>query len=96
MNNLNGNIPTFSSQCFWDIDYTKLDFDNDKNYIIERVLSRGGSDDEIELYRFYGWETIKEEVVKIRYLNKKILHYLSDLLDINKHYFRCFKNGGIF
>jgi len=88
--------PQFSPQCFWDMDYAKLDFEKDKNFIIARVVSRGGSSDELELFKFYGWDTVKQEVVKIRYLNKKILNYLSCLFDIQKESFRCFSNGSMF
>ena len=96
MVDVNKNIPIFSSQCFWDMDYTKLDFNNDRNFIIERVVSRGGSKDEVELFRYYGREVIKEEVVKIRYLNDKVFNYLSILLGISKQHFRCYNNRGIF
>jgi hypothetical protein len=88
--------PLFSSQCFWDMDYTKLDLEADKNFIIARVVSMGGSRDELELFKFYGWDIIKQEVVKIRYLNDKILNYLSYLFEIPKESFRCFTNRGIF
>jgi hypothetical protein len=91
-----GKHPQFSSQCFWDMDYTKLDFETDKNFIIARVVSRGGSGDEQELFKFYGWDTVRQEVIKIRYLNKKILNYLSLLFDIPKESFRCYNNGSIF
>ena len=90
------NIPIFSPQCFWDMDYKKLDFNNSKRFIIERVVSRGGSKDEIELFKYYGIEVIKEEVVKIRYLNDKVFNYLSILLGISKNKFRCYNNKGIF
>ena len=88
--------PVFSNQCFWDMDYRKLDLKNDKNFIIERVVSRGGSKDEVELLKYYGWNTVKKEVIKIRYLNKKILNYLSALYGISKDNFRAYKNEGIF
>ena len=90
------NIPQFSARCFWDQDYKKLDFENDRNYIIARVVSRGSSEDQKELFAYYGWRTIKEEVVKIKYLNKKILNWLSLLLEINKKSFRCYENRNIF
>jgi hypothetical protein len=88
--------PQFSSQCFWDMDYAKLDLETDKNFIIARVVSRGGSSDELELFKYYGWDIIKQEVIKIRYLNDKILNYLSFLLEIPKESFRCFTNKGLF
>jgi hypothetical protein len=89
-------LPIFSNSCFWDQDYTKLDFEKSKNYIIERVVSRGGSKDELELFRYYGYEVIKEEVVKIRYLNRKILNYLSILFKIPREQFRCYNNEDIY
>ena len=91
-----GKSLNLSDSCFWDMDYKELDFEKDKNFIITRVVSRGTSSDEIELFKFYGWETIKKEVVKIRYLNKKILNYLSLLLEIKKEQFRCFHNRDVF
>jgi len=91
-----GESLNLSDSCFWDMDCKELDFEKDKNFIITRVVSRGTSSDEIELFKFYGWETIKEEVVKIRYLNKKILNYLSLLLEIKKEQFRCFHNRDVF
>jgi peptide methionine sulfoxide reductase MsrA len=88
--------PVFSKGCFWDQDYSKLDPQKNKNYIIARVISRGGSHDELELFRYYGFDTIKAEVVKIKYLNDKVFNYISKLLDIPPEKFRCFKNKGIF
>ena len=89
-------FPVFSKRCFWEQDYTKLNFDTGKKYIITKVISFGGQDDYIELFKYYGWDTIKEEVVKINYLNKKILNFLSILFEINKKKFRAYKNRGLF
>jgi len=41
--------PIFSKRCFWEQDYTKLDFNEGKRYIIARVVSYGSQDDHIEL-----------------------------------------------
>ena len=89
-------IPKFSKRCFWDQDYTGLNFDTGKRYIITRVVSNGSQDDYIELFRYYGWEVIKNEVVHIRYLNKKILNFLSILFEIDKTKFRAYYNRGLF
>ena len=88
--------PAFSKRCFWEQDYTKLNFNTGKRYIITRVVSYGSQNDYIELFRYYGWDTIKEEVVNIKYLNKKILNFLSILFEINKRKFRAYHNEGFF
>jgi hypothetical protein len=92
----NTQFPVFSNACFWDQDYTKLDLEKNRTYIISRVVSRGGTNDELELFRYYGWEIIKGEVVKIRYLNNKVFNYLSKLFDIPPKKFRCYNNKDIF
>jgi len=89
-------LPEFSKRCFWEQDCNKLDFDKGKKYIITRVISYGSQDDYIELFKYYGWNTIKKEVVNIKYLNRKILNFLSILFEINKKKFRAFNNRGIF
>jgi hypothetical protein len=92
----NKTTEVFSSSCFWDLDKKKLNLDKSKNYIINRVLCRGNMDDIKILFDYYGWETVKEEVVKIRYLNNKIFNWLSSLFNINPKLFRCYNNRGIF
>ena len=89
-------LPQFSSRCFWDQDYTKLDFENNRNYIIARVVSSGSTNDQKELFKFYGWDIIRDEVVKIKYLNKKILNWLSLLFEIDKKFFRSYNNRSFF
>jgi hypothetical protein len=90
------NYPVFSKRCFWEQDYTKLNFDTGKRYIITRVISYGSQNDHIELFKYYGWDVIKEEVVNINYLNKKILNFLSILFEISKKEFKAYHNRGLF
>ena len=89
-------IPQYSHQCFWDQDYTALDPEKSRKYIITRVISYGSTNDIKLLFDYYGWDLIKNEVITIRYLNKKILNWLSCLFGIQKEKFRCFNNTGVF
>jgi hypothetical protein len=91
-----GTAEIFSPYCFWDLNREKLNLDEDKTYIITRIVNYGSMDDLKTLFDYYGWDTIKEEVVKIRYLNDKIFNWLSSLFDINPQKFRCYNNRGIF
>jgi hypothetical protein len=86
------NRPEFSKGCFWDYNYDKFDLEESKNFIIARILSRGNTEDEKKLFDYYGLEVIKNEIVKIRYLDKKILNYYSIVLGIEKENFRASKN----
>ena len=93
---MNKNIPVFSKRCFWEQDCEKLDFENNKNYIITKVVSFGSQNDHIKLFNYYGWDIIKEEVVQIKYLNKKVMNFLSILFEININDFKASNNRGLF
>jgi hypothetical protein len=66
-------LPIFSNICFWDQDFSKLNVDKNKNYIIYKVLNYGTQNDYIELFRYYGVDTIKKTAVEINYFGKKYL-----------------------
>ena len=82
--------PVFRKKLFWDVDYEDIDFAEHARFVIGRVVMRGNLDEWNALKEFYGLERIKSEVVKIRYLDKRTLSYLSVVLDIKKEKFRCY------
>jgi len=96
IDNKNETAAIFSSYCFWDLDRSKLKLEEDKRYIITRIVNCGNMDDIKKLFNYYGWDTVREEVVKISYLNNKIFNWLSSLFEINPKDFRCNNNRGFF
>ena len=92
----NRKAPVFSHQCFWDMDYTKIDLNEGKNFIISRVIQNGNYEDVKTLFAYYGWDVIKKEVVTVKYLDRKTLNMMSLIFDISKSEFRCFNNPEIF
>ena len=84
--------PQFSYQCFWDMNTDAMDYEDGRNWIIKRVVTYGSSDDNLKMFEYYGAEAVKEEVVKIKYLDKKTLNYLSIIFGIPKEKFRAYHN----
>jgi len=84
-------IREISPCIFWDIDISKLDVKQDKNFIIERVYTRGFEKDEILLWKIYSWNEIKKTVVKLDELNEKTITYLSSILNIKEKKFKCYE-----
>ena len=82
---------TFSSNLFWDTDETTLDSEKHARFIIERVLTRGRLKDWFALVRFYGLERIKQEAMKVRYLDQVTLSFCSSLFNVPKSKFRCYR-----
>ena len=75
-----GEFP-FSQYLFWDTPVEKIDIAKHKNYIIERVLSRGLLQDFYYLLKLYTSEEITFAVKKSRVLDKKTINFCS-------HYFK--------
>lgn len=75
-----GEFP-FSQNLFWDAPLEKIDIIKHKNYIIERVLSRGLLQDFYYLLQIYTTEEIIIAVKKSRVLDKKTINFCS-------HYFK--------
>jgi hypothetical protein len=88
--NIEFDINNLSEHLFWDIDRKSLDFQKNKTTIIERVFTRGNLQDLQIVIQFYGVETIKQEIVKAGFLDKKTLNFASIFLNIPKNEFKCY------
>jgi hypothetical protein len=84
--------PKFSDYLFWDINRSKLDYDQNATYIIDRVVMKGCLSDWYSLLEFYGSEKIKEVTTNMKYLDKYSLSFLSTYFDIPKENFKCYKH----
>ncbi len=90
MKNSEYNLRNLSKHLFWDLDTKKMEKKKNKTIIIERVLTRGDIADLKIILRLYKIETIKQEIVKAGFLDKKTLNWSSSFLNIPKTYFRCY------
>jgi hypothetical protein len=76
-----GGFP-FSQYLFWDIPVEKIDISKHKNYIIERVLSRGLLQDFYFLLQLYTTEEITIAIKKSKVLDKKTVNFCSHYFSI--------------
>lgn len=79
-----------SRHLFWDFNIPDLDDQKNKNIIIERVFTLGDIPEIKEVILLYGIDTIKAEIVKLAYLDKKTLQWASIFFDIPKTEFLCY------
>ena len=86
----NALVRELSSCIFWDMDISKLDVWEDRNFIIERVYSRGYEKDEKLLWKIYSWREIRNTAVKLDELTESALAYLSVLFNIKETKFKCY------
>jgi len=83
--------PNLSKYLFWDIDTRKLNYEDSASFILERVFTIGMQEDEWKVYKYYGIERIRKEVIKCKALDKKTLNYLSVFYRIPKKEFVCYR-----
>ena len=83
-------LENISKHIFWDLNIKSLDIHKNKRIIIERVFNRGDLEDIKILFQLYELETIKQEIVKAGFLDKKTLNWASSFLNISKSKFQCF------
>lgn len=56
------NLKIIRKVLFWDTDFDKIDWNNNKKALIKRIFERGNDKEIGEIIRFYGIETIKTEL----------------------------------
>ncbi len=67
----------FHQSLFWDVDPEKLDWERNKQFIMERVFTRGVTQDVRRVFATYSDEEIKAAVLKSRTFDKKTANYFS-------------------
>lgn len=71
-----------SKSLFWDVDPEKLNWEKNRQIIIERTLQRGLTKEVETIFSNYTLTEIKEAVLKSKTLDKKTANYFSIKLNI--------------
>ena len=71
-----------NKSLFWDVNPDRLDWQKNKQFIIERTLQRGLTSEVETIFSVYCNEQIKEAVLKSRTLDKKTANYFCIKLNL--------------
>ena len=71
-----------SRSLFWDVNPDKLEWEKNRQLIIERVLTRGHTKEFETIISRYSKAELKEAVLKSKTLDKKTANYMSIILSI--------------
>ena len=82
-----------NKKLFWDVDFEKLDYKKDADFIISRVLVYGDLEDYRLIKEKYGEKKIKETAKKVDYPNKKSLIFWSNIFNLPLESFQCIKKS---
>jgi hypothetical protein len=75
----------FSKSLFWDVSIDNLEVHAGKNFVIERVLVRGGMNDVKKLFSLYNYQEIIEAIKKSKNLDKVTHNFCSNYFNIPKN-----------
>ena len=82
MNFLSKPIPDVGLYAFWDIDKTKLNFNQDKYFIVSRMFERGKLNVVLKIIYYYGTHETKSILKTNKYLSHEGVYFAHTLLDI--------------
>jgi hypothetical protein len=76
--------PAISKTAFWDVNFEIIDFETNSLFVMTKVFNHGTFEDMLGVFRFYGLERIKIEIVNAAYLKKKVLAFLCVILHLKE------------
>lgn len=82
-------VEGFSEHLFWDCDQFSVDAKKHAAFLVGRVLMHGTLSDWRALKTLLGNERIREEAVKLPYLDPRTLGFCSTYFQIPSGHFRC-------
>ena len=84
------NKPEISKKAFWDVRFSKIDFEKHSLFVMEKIFSYGSWDDQVAIMKYYGLNRIKKEIINAGYLRKPVLSFLCTILHLQKTDFKCY------
>lgn len=84
------NLQTLSPHLFWDVDSSLINWEENKVFIVQRILEYGLLSDWMTLYQAAGIIEIGAIAKQIRSLDLKSLTFISTLANIQITDFTCY------
>jgi hypothetical protein len=73
---------SIDKKIFWDINPENLDWQRNAQFIIERVLTRGFTNDVRLIFKTYTEEQLRNAVINSKTLDKKTANFMCNFLNI--------------
>ncbi len=85
------NISTnISPALFWDVDVSKLDWQQHRQLITERVIQRGSLKEIQEVTEHYGIKEFRNIICQIPYLEKRDMAFVNIYFNIPLNELKCY------
>lgn len=75
---------------FWEYETEKINWQQMRNIVVQRVIERGRMNDFYAILNLYGLEGVKAAIKQIPFLNNKDLAFVCTVFDIKKEELKCY------
>ncbi len=83
-------LPVLSKRTFWDVDISRIDFQESNEWVITRVFDRGTLDEVFEIINFYGSDFVKQTIQSTNeYLPNRSILLARAIFNLNYTDFKC-------
>jgi len=86
-------IPSYLKKYFWDTDFSKLDLQKNRSYILSRIFEYGDTNAVKWAFRNFPEQDIIKIVRESRTLSPKSGNFWALFFNINKTTLRCFQKS---
>lgn len=83
-------IPILTKRIFWDVNFEQMDYNQNANFIIERVFERGDVSDIQNCIFYYGIHKVSEALLNAKYLPLKTIYFASAVIEKPINEFKCY------
>ena len=83
--------PQLSKQAFWDTNMASIDYRKNARFVVEKVVERGTHQDFINLLNFYGFEDVRQLVLKANWLSDVSINFCCTLFGVKPTDFKCYE-----
>lgn len=84
--------PNLSKVAFWDVNIENIDFEASSLFVMNKVVNYGSWADIIEIFKYYGVDRVKREIVNGSYFKKTALSFLCTVLSLSEADFTSYQN----
>ena len=84
-------IPHLGKQAFWNTNMESIDYHKHARFVVEKIVERGTHQDFINLLNFYGFEEVKQLVLKASWLSKMSINFCCTLFRVEPTDFKCYE-----
>ena len=81
-----------SDHLFWDVDRASVDVEENRQFMIARIMDRGTLVDVTAAWNYYGEAKVRDVLLDAASLHRKTIAFFANQFNLPRERFRAFRN----